>query len=673
MIKLLILGSYNTDMVAIDKLKAWICEVSEKFADVTQFQNSEHYSDFAEWEETVLNLLDEYEGDCPEDVVTDQIFSPLRAILYSASEEIPWTGRGSSSFQNLLDSMVYPDAWLWWNATRYDIECDLFPSVRERSTGGQDVFNLGINNNAPIQNLSIPLTRLSVDPGAMVYVGNATASSLHLACDVPSIPNDLNALDTVRRILDPELERNQWQRALIKNRVKHIQSFLRTGTNFFVNPVIIHLDQTVDPNHASVVTDDDNRTFLVINFANFAESDGYLFGEDRPLNLIDGQHRVRGAARSTMGNLLQIPFILIPSTYGPDNAAQLFTEINTTSKELDKDHQLFLAYRFSIAHHDQDLSMGIFVPELNNHHDRANRLAYSMAARLSSEDSPLESQIQMLKSNGSTTCLDISKWLHYAKKWFLPGGPYDYNSHHDEEYIQEELENYFSAWISILGNSWVHQGQNGWNSRSIFQYKTHFRVLLTRFKQIHSITRSRVGEGVLSELEFRITLQPLTNLDSSSNDLKNKFNRTSEFYWQCMDSWITDAIENGIVYPRNEVMSENQRSQAGRGILSSPANSEFWTILDDARGNWPTVQTRYLEVQRPKNCHTTLKIQILNGEEVLTGVSRKSINKPTADGTYRVPIRAGLIPEGVNEIQVRLEWRNAITPIEKMISIERTD
>ena len=89
------------------------------------------------------------------------------------------------------------------------------------------------------------------------------------------------------------------------------------------------------------------------------------------------------------------------------------------------------------------------------------------------------------------------------------------------------------------------------------------------------------------------------------------------------------------------------------------------------RGNWPDNRTKYLQLIRPKNCHTTLKIQILNGEEVLTGVSRKTINGPNSEGYYKVPIRVGLIPENVDEIQVRLEWKTAVTPIEHTIMISK--
>ena len=140
-----------------------------------------------------------------------------------------------------------------------------------------------------------------------------------------------------------------------------------------------------------------------------------------------------------------------------------------------------------------------------------------------------------------------------------------------------------------------------------------------------------------------------------------------------MDAWVEDAIRNGSEYPENEVMSQFLRSQPGRGVLAPPAKSEDWTIEDDPNGNWPIGRSRYLSVLRPNNCHKTLKIQILNGEEVLTGISRKSIKSPNADGIYRVPIRAGLIPEGINEIQVRLEWKNAITTLERVISIQKPE
>ena len=68
--------------------------------------------------------------------------------------------------------------------------------------------------------------------------------------------------------------------------------------------------------------------------------------------------------------------------------------------------------------------------------------------------------------------------------------------------------------------------------------------------------------------DFITTLFPLQNLDSSSQVLKNVYLKTSEFYWQCMDAWVMDALDHGMVYEGADVMSETLRSQPGRGILS---------------------------------------------------------------------------------------------------------
>ena len=140
-----------------------------------------------------------------------------------------------------------------------------------------------------------------------------------------------------------------------------------------------------------------------------------------------------------------------------------------------------------------------------------------------------------------------------------------------------------------------------------------------------------------------------------------------------MDAWVEDAIENGTEYPEELVMSDSARSQPGKGILSPPAKAGDWSIEDDPEGNWPDSKSRYLSLIRPSNCHKTLKIQILNGEEVLTGISRNKINSPNQDGTYKVPIRVNQIPEGIDEIQVRLEWKNAISTLERNITIRKPD
>ena len=207
-------------MIPDSKAEAWLREVSERFADIPQFSNSHFYDGFAEWEEQAWEILEANENELTRNLMLNEIYDPVSELLTSALEDIEWLARGSASFREQMDDLVYPDAWLYWNERNFEINTNLLPNLREWEVEGMNLFSFNSDANPPI--LEIPLTRLSVDPGAMVYVGNATAVTLHLACDVPAIPNDLDCAGTVSRVLDPELERNQWQRSLIVNRVKHI-------------------------------------------------------------------------------------------------------------------------------------------------------------------------------------------------------------------------------------------------------------------------------------------------------------------------------------------------------------------------------------------------------------------------------------------------------------------
>ena len=127
--------------VPVEKVDTWIREVSERFADVTQFQNSEYYIEFAEWEEAAWEELEEFNDEVSNDIIYNEIFLSLLTILSNSRDEIQWTGAGQAPFNRHMDDLVYPDAWLLWNARRYDIQTDLFSGeVRERTLRYEDVF-----------------------------------------------------------------------------------------------------------------------------------------------------------------------------------------------------------------------------------------------------------------------------------------------------------------------------------------------------------------------------------------------------------------------------------------------------------------------------------------------------------------------------------------------------
>ena len=149
-------------------IELWLRQISESFAEVNQFQNSDNYELFANWEESVWELLEEHD-ELSIEMIEGKV-AEVNSILIDARDEITWVGGGINSFDKHMDTLVYPEAWKWWNRKRYDIQTDLFTSCKERNFNGVDIFSFEINEDQPTHTLSIPLTRLSVDPGALSLI-----------------------------------------------------------------------------------------------------------------------------------------------------------------------------------------------------------------------------------------------------------------------------------------------------------------------------------------------------------------------------------------------------------------------------------------------------------------------------------------------------------------------
>ena len=678
-------------IVDTDKVLKWAEELEERLTKLNVFQQSEFWLWIAnKWSLDVIDIIENNDR-MDQHYFEENIFKPISEHLTNAEDEIDWAPKSKASFQSITNDLVYPLAWDLWDRSTFPINITNFSGVTEIIGAKEKKRILGKNNTDSFsknsvfmiqendQNnfkIEIPLSKLDVNPGATVYSGSAKASELHIISKVPSIPDVLGIQDTVDRVLDTNLKRNEWQRPLIINRTKHIQNFLKTAGNFFMNPVILHLDNS-SGNDAKIITKADGSQYLFIDLSTlFISNDPkmenfIMLGDKRPLDIIDGQHRVIGAARSVNGNDLRIPFIIAPpNTYTTDHAAKLFTEINTTSQELEKDHQLYLAFRYSLPHYKSELTMDLFDIDKRNFHDRANRMAYQLAAELSSPDMSLMYHIKFLQANSSNYCVDITKWQKYVKRWFMPGNPYDADCELEYSDIVKETNNYFIAWINTIGESWVGEDNKGWNNRTVFQRKTHFRVLLNRFVQVYD--KLRKAEKIASVDEFSAILIPMKNLQSNNPEFIEKFAKsTGEFPWKCLDVWVMDAIDNGISYSTEEIHSANTPGVAGKGIMSGVLPSDRWVIEDDSRGNWPTaMRVRYLKVHRPKNCYQGMSISVHDGNEVLTGISNQRITANN-DGICNVPIRPKEELNNRDVIELRLRWSNQIGTQEKRIFIRK--
>ena len=150
------------------------------------------------------------------------------------------------------------------------------------------------------------------------------------------------------------------------------------------------------------------------------------------------------------------------------------------------------------------------------------------------------------------------------------------HTHHslDKNSQFEEVQNYFDAWGDVIG--WGNWENSGLNS-CLFKSKTQARVLLRRFPQIYEIAKQQFPEqDKLQEVHFRKVLRPLENIPFTHEDILKHYNHADrpEVAWQILDIWVKDAIANQAVYSIQDILSENERSVPGKGIISMPAASE---------------------------------------------------------------------------------------------------
>ena len=82
------------------------------------------------------------------------------------------------------------------------------------------------------------------------------------------------------------------------------------------------------------------------------------FEDQRPFTIIDGQHRVRGAANSVDSYNQRILVVLLPSSISENVAGRLFAEINTLSRPLNDKHRMFLAHRFKVFSPEPKFTFG---------------------------------------------------------------------------------------------------------------------------------------------------------------------------------------------------------------------------------------------------------------------------------------------------------------------------
>ena len=649
---------------AINWIKNILAAIPESIKDKS-IEISEQVEDLE-----IIVLRFEENGVFNEDTVND-VLTGLKTSL----QETVFKGKAIHTRDKIVSMIIIPSGWKYWVPANEDhIFKDIsFPKgnekIKYKSVRVSDIIPL-YEDNEGIQLIKgrnevmeWEMFRVQLDNNPSIYFASIPAWQLDLCSTVPALEKKVTHREVAKRVKNPSRKKNNWQRQLNESNKNSISAFFDNENTFFANPVILHLPQNKFVEIETDESTNQTKVSINLNFANWDIADNVYsfnpgFEDQRPFTIIDGQHRIRGAANSRDSYEQRILVVLLPPSMSEDVSGRLFAEINTLSKPLNDKHRMFLAHRFKVSSPDPKFTFGPWEPaNLNTHRDRANRMAYEMAARLLhvSTSGFWEERIKFLNENvKQQQVIDIEKYVEYTYSWFLDY-PYTVNNTRgmDDEEIFEEIDNYFCAWQRIIGDPWEESKVDA----CLFKSKTQSRVLLTRFRKVVEKALENQDGGIISEDSFYTVLSPLKNIPFTHENILTSFSSgLPEESWKHLDAWVKDAINHGEIRSRDDILDKKIRGEPGAGILSLPAKSDSWHIVSDENGLDPADgETRYLVVRRPPNCGYTCRPEIWHNDSKLS--SSISVKAKKVINEEKIPIRNRYpLPELDDGVVLRIVW-----------------
>ena len=181
--------------------------------------------------------------------------------------------------------------------------------------------------------------------GRTHYFGVIQLGIADLVCRVPALASNTESLEIARRTLRQDTT-SQYQRPIEFDRLNVLNEFLQQSPTI-VNPVILHAPQeSIDS--GAVKFDLSTGTLRIdLQKCRYIERtktdvDPQTGKDFRPIDIVDGQHRIRATRKGENGLQTTIPFILLDPGMNSKEAARVFAEINVQSEDLKPLYQLHL-------------------------------------------------------------------------------------------------------------------------------------------------------------------------------------------------------------------------------------------------------------------------------------------------------------------------------------------
>ncbi len=230
-----------------------------------------------------------------------------------------------------------------------------------------------------------------------IFLALMQADVIAAIADVPSYRESTTNADVALNVsIDPVKE---WQRREIPSKIESIRQLFNNTGELMPNPILIgqNPNATIPPLA---------EPYLVAGNATplwelaIDESASRL---EKPLWILDGQHRVAGLAKSAQSsNPVPVVFLLNQGApyYSADRLAQIFAQVTTSATPLGPLHREWLSYAFKLNHYS---SMKVHANE--QLHSMAAIVSLCKTPRFDVQPNPFHDRIQFIDGFASPSIL----------------------------------------------------------------------------------------------------------------------------------------------------------------------------------------------------------------------------------------------------------------------------
>ena len=174
-----------------------------------------------------------------------------------------------------------------------------------------------------------------------IYLALMQADEISTIADVPSYRETTRNADIARNVSTVPVK--EWQRPPIPEKIEAIRQLFDNSGQFMPNPVLIGQNPhtSVPPVIEPLLTGGDSTSVCELQI-NRPPS-----GTEKPLWILDGQHRIAGLSESAQSsNPIPVVFLLNESSvsYAADTLAQIFAQVTTSATPLGPFHREWLSY-----------------------------------------------------------------------------------------------------------------------------------------------------------------------------------------------------------------------------------------------------------------------------------------------------------------------------------------